>query len=626
MNLKMKSCLGGTALNDYGFYIRHLLLKGIGKSDAELILQKGLNVISGASNTGKTFIFECLDFIFGAQEQPKKIAESEGYTELLLEIQTYEDKTITFKRNLTDSKMFYYDCSIKNINGKAPIEIKNKHDKNDDKNISTMLLEICDAKYKNVLKNKKGHTESFSYRDFAHLTMISEKEIISSNSPIYFYGSYYNRTRSKSVFKTIMTGIDDSLFKDVKENDKSKVKIEGQIELVDNLILDIRKEIQQLESKIKNYALDYNLLNKTIVELKEKVSEKKEIVNQLEKKRKDLWQQYNKLENEKMLIEELKKRFILLKKNYNSDIERLEFIDESEYYLNQLIDIKCPICNSSWESNELNLSKEELNLAIEAERKKIQLQLSDLLSTIQDVDFKIANKDIEMSDMSLKLDETNDIINSELKPIISQYLTELDDLLVMRDYYKKKEYNLERLKKFEEKKKILISSMNTESIENAVIQEISESIYGIFCDIVKDMLQGWKFEDDVKIEFDHKNMDLLVNDKTKKSFGKGYSALINSAFVLAIMQYAVKYNLPHPKVVVLDSPLTTYKGKDNQNENADGVKDIVKQSFYKYLSLCKDMQIIVLDNIDPSEDVQNNINYYHFTGNTSLGRNGFIPV
>jgi len=38
------------------------------------------------------------------------------------------------------------------------------------------------------------------------------------------------------------------------------------------------------------------------------------------------------------------------------------------------------------------------------------------------------------------------------------------------------------------------------------------------------------------------------------------------------------------------------------------------------------MQIIVLDNIDPSEDVQNNINYYHFTGNTSLGRNGFIPV
>lgn len=626
MNLKMKSCLGGTALNDYGFYITHLLLKGIGKSDAELILQKGLNVISGASNTGKTFIFECLDFIFGAQEKPKKIAESEGYTELLLEIQTYEGKNITFKRNLTDSKMFYYNCSIKNIKGKAPTEIKNQHDKNDDKNISTMLLKICDAEYKNVLKNKKGHTVSFSYRDFAHLTMISEKEIISSNSPIYFNGSYYNKTKSKSVFKTIMTGTDDSIFKDVKENDNSKVKIEGKIELVDNLILDIRKEIQQLESEIKNYALDYNLLNETIAELREKVSEKKEIVKQLEKERKDFWQQYNKLENEKMLLEELKKRFMLLKKNYNSDIERLEFIDESEYYLNQLIDIKCPVCNSTWGSNELNISKEELSIAIEAERQKIQLQLSDLLSTIQDVDFKISNKDVEMSGVSLKLDKTNDIINSELKPIISQYLTELDNLLVMRDYYKKKEYNLERLKKFEEKKKIFISSMNTENIENAVVQEISDSIYKVFCGIVKDMLQGWKFEDDVKIEFDYKNMDLLVNEKMKKSFGKGYSALINSAFVLAIMQYAVEYNLPHPKVVVLDSPLTTYKGKDNQNENADSVKDIVKQSFYKYLSLCKDVQIIVLDNIDPSEDVQNNINYYHFTGNASLGRYGFIPV
>lgn len=626
MNLKMKSCLGGIALNDYGFYITHLLLKGIGKSDAELILQKGLNVISGASNTGKTFIFECLDFIFGTQEKPKKIAESEGYTELLLEIQTYEGKNITFKRNLTDSKMFYYNCSIKNIKGKAPTEIKNQHDKNNDNNISTMLLKICDAEYKNVLKNKKGHTVSFSYRDFSHLTMISEKEIISSNSPIYFYGFYYNKTKSKSVFKTIMTGTDDSIFKDVKESDNSKVKIEGKIELVDNLILDIRKEIQQLESEIKNYALDYNLLNETIVELREKVSEKKEIVKQLEKEKKDLWQQYNKLENEKMLLEELKKRFMLLKKNYNSDIERLEFIDESEYYLNQLIDMKCPVCNSTWGSNKLNISKEELSIAIEAERQKIRLQLSDLLSTIQDIDFKISNKDFEMSGMSLKLDKTNDIINSELKPIISQYLTELDNLLVMRDYYKKKEYNFERLKKFEEKKKILISSMNTESVGNAVVQEISDSIYKVFCGIVKDMLQGWEFEDDVKIEFDYKNMDLLVNGKTKKSFGKGYSALINSAFVLAIMQYAVEYNLPHPKVVILDSPLTTYKGKDNQNENADNVKDIVKQSFYKHLSLCKNVQIIVLDNIDPSEDVQNNINYYHFTGNTSLGRYGFIPV
>lgn len=626
MNLKMNTYLGGTILGDYGFYIVHLLLKGIDKPDAELKLQKGLNVISGASNTGKTFIFDCLNYVFGAQDKPKEISESDGYTELLVEIQTYKGKTITFKRNLTDSKMFYYNCSIINISGMAPIELKNKHDKNDERNISTMLLKICDASYKSVLKNKKGHTESFTYRDFAHLTMISEKEIISSYSPIYFYGSYYNKTRSKSVFKTIMTGIDDSLFKEVKENDNSKLKIQGQIELVDNLILGIRTEIQQLESDIKDYVQDYNLLNDTISELREKVNEKKEMLKQKEEKRKDLWQQHNQLENDKMLLEELKKRFMLLKKNYNSDIERLEFIDESEYYLNQLIDIKCPVCNSSWGTNELSISKEELSIAIEAEREKIQLQLNDLLSTIQDVDYKIANKDTEISDMVMKLKETDQIINNELKPVISQYLSELDKLLDLRDYYKKRDYNNERLNKFEETKKALILSMNTENIENPVIQEISDNIYETFCDIVKDMLQGWNFEDEVKIEFDHKNMDLLVNDKAKKSFGKGYSALINSAFVLAIMQYAVKYNLPHPKVIVLDSPLTTYKEKDNQNRNGDDVKDIVKQSFYKYLSSYKDVQIIILDNIDPSKDVQNKINYNHFTGNISLGRCGFIPV
>lgn len=621
-------------MNDYGFYITHLLLKGEGKLDCTLEFKNGLNVISGASNTGKTFIFECINFILGAQEKPKKIYESDGYTEVFLEIQTRQKKTLTIKRNLTDSKMYYYNCSIKEINKESPLEIKNKHDKDDENNISTMLLNMCNAPYKNVIKNKKGHTVSFTYRDFAHLTVISEQEIISQFSPIYFYGgNTIRKTRSKSVFKTIMTGNDDSLFKDVKENENSKEKIKGQIEIIDQLILDIRLENSKLESVIQEYIqndnlINDNLINKDITDLKTKINGYREKIKKFEGERNTIWRESLKVKNEEFLLEELKKRFLLLKKNYTSDLERLEFIDESEYYLNQLIDIKCPVCNSTWETNNCNINTDKLFVTIEAEREKIQLQLNDLLSTIQDIDLKLGHKSKQILNLSDKIKGLDIMINEELKPTISQYLSELEQLLKIRDYINENDYNNERLSKLMQTKNRLIDSMSIENIDNPVIQEISDIIYDAFCNIVKDILLGWNFGDNIEVAFNKKDMDLIINNRSKRSFGKGYSAIINSAFVLAIMQYAVKYNLPHPKIVVLDSPLTTYKERDSINQNEETITDVVKQSFYKYLSTLKGVQIIILENIVPSKDIQNKINYYHFTGNPAIEneRYGFIPL
>ena len=39
-----------------------------------------------------------------------------------------------------------------------------------------------------------------------------------------------------------------------------------------------------------------------------------------------------------------------------------------------------------------------------------------------------------------------------------------------------------------------------------------------------------------------------------------------------------------------------------------------------------DYQIILLENKDPMEEFQEQINYVHFSGNPSVGRYGFYPV
>ena len=53
----------------------------------------------------------------------------------------------------------------------------------------------------------------------------------------------------------------------------------------------------------------------------------------------------------------------------------------------------------------------------------------------------------------------------------------------------------------------------------------------------------------------------------------------------------------------------------------------LKDSFYESLAeIIKDEQVIVLENTEPSDDVQNKVNYIHFSKSKETGRYGFFPV
>lgn len=631
--MKERHYLGGIELSNYGFYITTLILRGPNKKDAKLSFNQGLNVISGASDTGKTYIFECLNYIFGSRDKPKDIEESEGYTDVIMELKTYEGKSITLKRSLIDKNMYIYECGYKEITKCNPYEIKNIHDKNDKDNISSILLKLCKAPYKNIIKNRKGHTESFTYRDFVRLTLIGETKIIESFSPIYIDGSNYTKTRCESAFRTIMTGFDDSGFENIKTNEISKVKMQGKLELVDSMITNIRTEIEELKSKLKLGKDNTQNIETNIEILRKSMTKEKVIIKELENQKESLWNELQQKKHDKMLLEQLKNRFTLLRKNYESDIERLDFIDESEYYINQLIDINCPICKSVWNKDMIEEDNEikNLNIALSSEKEKVEIQLQDLISTINDIDFKINIKQQEINDLSNKFDILYKKIDNEIKPMITKKLSLLENLFDVRDSIKRKEYKTDRLEELSETRGGLITILNQVNIENPTIDEISDSLYNEFTDIIKDILLEWKLEEEIELTFDVKTMDIIMNGKKKGSFGKGFSALLNSAFILALMKYSIKKGLPHSRVIVLDSPLTTYKGKDEDVNDKDDSENIiiveeVNEAFYSYLSKQKnEMQIIILDNVEPPKEIQNKIIYYHFTKNHLIGRYGFIP-
>ena len=119
---------------------------------------------------------------------------------------------------------------------------------------------------------------------------------------------------------------------------------------------------------------------------------------------------------------------------------------------------------------------------------------------------------------------------------------------------------------------------------------------------------------------------MVVCGKEKATYGKGARAIINSAFIIAIMEYCYQHGLPHPGFVILDSPLTTYKERDRQAKlkNEDVDVSIKAHFFYNLASMSKHEQIIIFDNEIPPEDLTD-VTYHHFTGNQEIYRTGFIP-
>ena len=85
----------------YGFALRRLALTGPGRPAAELTFTRGLNVIAGPSDTGKSFVLQCIDYALGGGDVPKEIPEAERYTTVILEIESNHDKRVyTFERSL----------------------------------------------------------------------------------------------------------------------------------------------------------------------------------------------------------------------------------------------------------------------------------------------------------------------------------------------------------------------------------------------------------------------------------------------------------------------------------------------------------------------------------------------
>jgi DNA repair exonuclease SbcCD ATPase subunit len=158
-----------------GFRLRRLVVSGAGLHSAEIDFANGLNVITGPSNTGKSYVFRCIEYMLGGQSQPKEVTESAGYDTIALEIESVDGKSYTLRRSLKGGHTHLFDCRFSEIDDKTEVKETLQATPHKTKpSVSSFLMSLSGISPMQVRTNKNDDTENVSFRTLAHLFLVTE--------------------------------------------------------------------------------------------------------------------------------------------------------------------------------------------------------------------------------------------------------------------------------------------------------------------------------------------------------------------------------------------------------------------------------------------------------------------
>lgn len=586
-----------------GYIFKELRLTGENKKDAFVQFKHGLNVISGPSNTGKTFIFDCLDFMLGSSDKLKAIPEIKGYSNIFLEIEA-DNQSYTIETEIKNNNTYkLYRSKINKLNTEPEI-FKRKLDSNTKDNLNSFFLNLNKIDNKKIRKNVKGDTISLSYRNVVKFALIDEERIITKESPIV---SHYTReTEESNTLRFFLTGIDDSsIIKKIssQEIQRRKGKIDLLHEFINNANIDsnlnsneIESQLERINVSLNNFTLNFNRIKKDYLSVETDYTNKN--IEYLD---------FNKRHSE---ITELLKRSYILEQQYNSDILRLKSTIESGLFMSENSGASCPTCKQEITTKTLDV--EQIIISCESEIQKItsllkELKVSQTLISEEekDIEKKLLSTTTELEQLRIKL---QDGIGIELDKTI-ETLTNLNNkksqLIGIQDIISKTNTFSQTIKELESSIPTIKGNYPT------LTSDVTKKLCKKMSEILKEIGEN------KTVNYSSESFEFEIGNSFRNTYGKGYRAIYYSVYIIALHEI-MEDNTFKIGVPVLDSPLVTYK---KPNASGEGIDLNLAMDFYRYLSKTKIRQTVIIENEVPPQDILNKVNHIQFKG---LG-DGFIP-
>lgn len=590
-------------------------LEAIGPNGTSVIeFAKNITLIMGKSETGKTTIWKCVDYLFGADrdDKHKPFLSATGY-DTVKGYFSCELGDFVLTRKIDETKICV-SSDVPELNSDEPYITTTSSKKWIGRFFNKVLGIEPDFK---IPWSFDGKMKVFSWRDVKQEFMTNEKRAETSDSILLSS----HETNNTALLAELLYLLYKTDFSDYDAEDGTRMK-------------KARKAAVQKYIKSKQDTITVKL-----AELKKKYKDMKPedisvLFEEVTNKLKEINERISSISNERDSIrpklEEAKQRqsevlvslnkFETLESQLTADIKRLSFIvDGANITQKAPKKTKCPFCQSEVVSNHdhtayIEASRGELNRTI-ANLNGLYESRQDLIEEKDGLAESISGFEANIRKLECELNETLIPAQSELQDKLRNYQEIVSYQQALKMY---EAMNSEYGQDYTEYEKI-----------DAEIDFKPKSLFaGDFAvelaNNYREILIAMNFTPVETVEFDLAAFDMMVNGNPKSNRSKGYSAILNSILVLALRKYINDHGEINPHFYFMDSPLHGLMTETTDENNADDLR----KGFFKYLfENYGDDQIIIIENTDnhelpPITGRDNKV--IEFTKDEQRGRYGFL--
>ena len=606
------------------YYIKRFVIASKTESGerigSTLDLAPGLNIVYGPSNTGKTLILDCVDFMLGGEARRLYKPALRIYAvTMILDVDGVE---VSLYRELDEKKndIIVISKAPGIEGGTYTVGAKTK----DKDTISSLWLKLMgiDKDVKIIRQIEDSMEQALTVRTFYHFFVINENRISGENSILKAGSQTYTKnipvptitsliylakelnyispngapkTSSKiiTVKRTTAQSIVDGSVNAMRERETISIKSDDPrtVEEIQTEINEILEQISAAEDSLQKTTDRDQIVTNQLIEITSAIAESTI----------------------------LKNRYNALRTQYESDMRRLTFIAEADIHKGKIPKLDhCPFCNGE-------LPKEKTQSCLDAaiaEADKIELRIKDLQYADEALSKEMDKLQSQREALVREQQQVQAAIRGELRPQVEA----LRDKLAIFTAALEKATAKEMLKHFTEVlNEQLLRIKNEDEFSNDfdVREKIREVLQEPLERLLTEILEKCNYDNYVGSRFDEDMCDVVVNGSEKLSQGQGFRAFLNSVMALAVQEMLNEFNMHMPHLLVMDSPILSLKERE-EDKGTEITSDSMRGGLFQYMiEHEKNRQTIILENEIPTLDYST-ANIIHFTRKIGDGRFGLI--
>lgn len=592
--------------------LKRLAVTGPGLPTAEILFSPNRSLIRGPSDTGKSYLRDCLWYMLGGEKLPKAFPESEGYQSLSL---TFESgyREFEVRRGIAGGADAVY---VRAINAVADVAAEPL-----DVNTGELLVQLSGAMGRKVLRSTSEKAD-ITGDDLRHWFLLSQPTVISEDATS---GTGFTTTKHIGSFNLFLTGSDDAGI-ELRKTTAEVERVKGQLSsaedglkriqaglLADAVRDDVFDALERVDTALSAMSSHYEA----------RASQLKELRSQITTASEKLVQTMSAYDHSASMVE----RFQLLDKKYSSDLERLGASSEGIAFFQALPQTPCPLCGTPMEQQvdpkELKPGRpQRYRDAIAAEAEKIRMLRRGLLVSLENERGRVATLTLSEASFSEELStlqkrETQQLTETRFEfsgdpKTLAVRRSELCAQLAIFDEMERLNAEIDLLKKSKVRPHVRISR-ETGTAALAVGK------------LAKELLTEWGFASVTTVVLDPAACDLVIDGRPRLSYGAGKRAIFLTAMTVAMLHNSLESGYPHLGVVVVDSPLKAYADPTLTDSN-DVAVSTVTDNFYAWLAKWEGPgQVVILENEEIRDITAKVLKPIEFTGTRGSGRAGFYP-